>query len=62
MVTIPRKARLEADGALNLRVPMGLPESDVDVLIVLQPVGAHANPGPEDFFQETFEAFANHPN
>jgi hypothetical protein len=38
MVTIPVKTRLEANGTLNLRVPTGLPESDVDVVVIVQPV------------------------
>lgn len=61
MVTIPVKARLEPDGVLNLRVPTGLPEADVEVVIVVQPVEARTNTWPEDFFQETYGAFADHP-
>lgn len=61
MVTIPVKTRLEADGILNLRVPTGLPEADVEVVIVVQPVEARANTWPEDFFQETYGAFADQP-
>ncbi len=61
MVTIPVKTRLEADGVLNLRVPTGLPETDVEVVVVVQPVEAGASTWPEDFFQETYGAFADHP-
>jgi len=61
MVTIPVKTRLEAGGILNLRVPTGLPEADVEVVVVVQPVEAHANTWPEDFFQETYGAFTDHP-
>lgn len=61
MVKIPVKTRLEADGILNLRVPTGLPAMDVEVLVVIQPVEVHANKWPEDFFEETYGAFARHP-
>ncbi|MBV9269383.1 MAG: hypothetical protein JO061_24655 [Acidobacteriaceae bacterium] len=52
---------LEADGILYLRVPTGLPETDVEVVVVVQPVQASANGWPEDFFQETYGAFADQP-
>lgn len=61
MVTIPVKTRLEADGILNLRVPTGLPEADVEVVVVVQPVEARTNTWPEDFLQETYGAFADQP-
>lgn len=61
MVTISVKTRLEAGGILNLRVPTGLPEADVEVVIVVQPVEARANIWPEDFFQETYGALRQHP-
>jgi hypothetical protein len=61
MVTIPVKTRLEADGVLNLRVPTGLPEADVDVVVIVQPVDTRAQTWPKDFFIETYGAFADHP-
>lgn len=61
MVTIPVKTRLEANGILNLRVPTGLPEADVEVVVVVQPIEARANAWPEDFFQETYGALADQP-
>lgn len=61
MVTIPVKTRLQADGILNLRVPTGLSEADVEVVIVVQPVAARAKSWPEDFFEETYGAFGDHP-
>ena len=36
MLTVPVKARLEADGILKLLVPTGLPEADVDVIVIVQ--------------------------
>lgn len=61
MVTIPLKTRLEPDGILNLRLPTGLPETDVEVLVVVQPLETRGNRWPENFFQETYGAFADHP-
>lgn len=61
MVTIPIRTRLEANGILNLRVPTGLPEADVEVVVVVQPMEARVNAWPDDFFQETYGALADHP-
>ncbi len=61
MVTIPIKTRLEADGILNLRLPTGLPETDVEVVVVVQPVETRANRWPGDFFQETYGASDDQP-
>ena len=61
MVTIPVKTRLKPDGTLDLQVPTGLPESDVDVVVVVQPAAAQAESWPTHFFQETYGAFAESP-
>ncbi len=61
MLTIPVKARLEAGGVLNLRLLTGLPETDVEVIVVVQPVEARPKTWPEDFFCETYGAFPDHP-
>jgi hypothetical protein len=61
MLTIPVRTRLEAGGVLNLRLPTGLPEVDVEVVIIVQPVEAQAKTWPEDFFFETYGALADHP-
>ena len=61
MVTIPVKTRLEPDGILNLRVPTGLPEADVEVVVVVQPLPLRTEEWPENFFNETYGAFAGSP-
>lgn len=61
MVIIPVKTRLQADGILNLRVPTGLPEADVEVMVIVQPVDTRAQGWPKDFFIETYGAFADQP-
>jgi hypothetical protein len=61
MVAIPLRARLKPDGTLDLRVPTGLPESDVDVLVVVQPAAERVAHWPEGFIDETYGAFADAP-
>jgi hypothetical protein len=61
MLTIPTKARLEPNGTLSLRLPTGLPESDVEVVVIVQPVSGSVAHWPEDFFEQTYGAFAEHP-
>jgi hypothetical protein len=61
MVTIPLKTRLQADGILNLRVATGLPEADVEVVVIVQPVETCVQTWPKNFFLETYGAFADHP-
>ena len=60
MVTIPIRTRLQPDGTLDLRVSTGLPESDVEVLVVVQPTEVKRLLSPE-FIAETYGAFADHP-
>jgi hypothetical protein len=40
MTSFQLRGRVRADGTLDLQVPAGLPETDVEVLVVLQPVPA----------------------
>ena len=61
MVSISVKSRLNPDGTLSLNVPTGLPETDVEVLVVVQPLGgAEREPGTEEdgwpagFIAQTF--------
>ena len=61
MVTIPIKTRLQANGTLSLSVPTGLPESDVEVVVIVQPVSDSVAAWPKGFFEQTYGAFAEHP-
>jgi hypothetical protein len=68
MVSISVKARVRPDGALKLEVPTGLPETDVEVLIVVQPVAEGkdsrsetARSWPEGFFEETSGCLSDDP-
>ena len=61
------KARVKPDGSLQVAIPTGLPESDVDVLVVVRPVCAAPEEGPaigswpEGFFERTFGCLAEDP-
>lgn len=61
MITIPVKTRLDAAGMLNLHVATGLPEADVEVVVIVQPVATGHKTWPENFFRETYGAFADNP-
>ena len=60
MMTIPIKARIQPDGMLDRRLPTGLPESEVEVVVVIQPAESNST-WPEGFFEKTFGAFAEAP-
>ena len=60
-MTIKTKSRINPDGTLDLHVPTGLPEAEVDVTVVVQPIsGAREQPTAQDlgwppgFFERTF--------
>ena len=67
LTSISVKTRVRPDGTLQVAVSTGLPESDVDVLLVIRP----ANPGsanagtahswPANFFDNTFGSLADEP-
>lgn len=73
MVSIKTRSRVNAQGTLSLEVSTGLPESEVEVLVVLQPVHSAASATdveelgwPPGFFEETFgstrdQALQRHP-
>lgn len=68
MKSIQLKSRVKPDGTLELRVPTDLPESDVEVVVVVQPVLEEAGKGspealrwPPDFFERTAGAWQGEP-
>ena len=59
MFTFPARARTATDGTLSLAIPTGLPDADVDVLVVLEPVAgapATVREWPAGFFEKYFGA------
>jgi hypothetical protein len=68
MKSIHLKSRIKANGILELRVPTGLPESDVELVIVVQPIpSALQKESPEErgwlpeFFERTAGSLADDP-
>ena len=65
MTSISVKARVKPDGTLQVAVPTGLPESDVDVLLVIRPLSAGGatsrltHSWPAGFFDDTFGSLAD---
>jgi hypothetical protein len=62
------ESRIKANGILELCVPTGLPESDVEVVIVVQPIpDADEKKSPEElgwppeFFERTVGSLADDP-
>lgn len=58
MITFPTKARTDADGTLSLAIPTGLPDAEVEVVVVVEAAGREnavlADEWPEGYFTETF--------
>ena len=57
MITFPTKARTDANGTLSLAIPTGLPDAEVDVVVVVETAGretAVADEWPQGYFAETF--------
>jgi len=67
MTSISVKTRVRPDGTLQVVVPTGLPESEVDVLLLIRPAQAGststgtAQAWPADFFENTFGCLADAP-
>jgi hypothetical protein len=54
MITFPSKARTDAEGTLSLAIPTGLPDAEVDVVVVVEAAGrditAPSDKWPEGYF------------
>jgi hypothetical protein len=67
MVTISAKGRVKDDGTLDLHVATGLPETDVEVLLVLEPLvfkndeAARGTGWPDHYFEKTFGSLRDNP-
>ena len=64
--SISVKTRVRPDGTLQVVVPTGLPESEVEVLLLIRPAQAGTSAGtaqawPADFFANTFGCLADAP-
>ncbi|MBI1786232.1 MAG: hypothetical protein HYR60_01610 [Acidobacteria bacterium] len=64
MVTISVKSHTKPDGTLEVTVATGLPETDVDVLVVVQPRGEDEganNRWAPGFIDQTYGSFQDDP-
>jgi hypothetical protein len=68
MQSIQLKGHVQADGTLELCVPTGLPESDVEVIVVVQPTHREAEKTlpeerswPQGYFERTAGCLADDP-
>jgi hypothetical protein len=57
MITFPAKARTDADGTLSLAISTGLPDAEVDVVVVVEAAGRDMNV-PSDEWPDGY--FARH--
>ena len=67
MTSFNLRTRVKADGTLQVVVPTGLPESDVDVLVVVRPlkvggaIASSRSSWPEGFFDGTYGCLKDDP-
>ncbi len=68
MESIKLQTHVGQDGILNLRIPVGVRQTDVEVVVVLQKVlpeaagrEAPAREWPPGFFEQTFGSFRDEP-
>lgn len=67
MVSFSVKTRLMPDGTLQVAIPTGLPEADVDVLVIVNPLAGRGTRSttsgswPEEYFDKTYGCLAEDP-
>lgn len=66
MTTFPVKTKTGADGTLHLTIPTGLPDAEVEVLVVVEAKPAASSEWPPGVFETYFGAlkdidFRRHP-
>jgi hypothetical protein len=60
MHSVTLRSHVGADGILNLQVPVGLQDTDLEVMVIMQPLLTNAIKSPENsgwppgFFEQTF--------
>lgn len=65
MQSIKIRSQVGADGVLKLEIPLGLAETDLEVMVVFQPISAISEVEqlgwPANFFESTFGSFRDEP-
>jgi hypothetical protein len=66
MQSVKLRSHVGKDGILKLEIPLNLVDTDLEIMVVFQPVTSTA-PGPEDsgwpanFFEQTYGSFRTEP-
>ncbi len=63
METITLRSRVGADGLLKLQVPVNLTNTDLEVVLIVQPVASASQElgWPPGFFEQTYGSFRDQP-
>ena len=63
METITLHSRVGADGLLKLQVPLNLTNTELEVVLIVQPVASVAESlgWPQGFFEQTYGSFRDQP-
>ena len=61
MISVKTTAYVGPDGTLTVAVPTPLRETDVEVMVVVQPVTPEERGWPPGFFEATFGSLKNDP-
>lgn len=67
MNSIALKTHVGSDGRLRLNIPTGLTDTDLEVIVIMQPVITKPATKPKDlawppgFFEQTFGSFKDEP-
>jgi hypothetical protein len=58
MITFPAKARTDSEGTLSLAIPTGIPDAELDVLVVVKTTAhegvAPSAEWPDGYFERNF--------
>ena len=58
MMTFSKTARTAKDGTLSVAIPTGIPDSEVNVVVVVDTPSALTDEWPEAYFADTFGSIA----
>lgn len=61
MISVKTTAHVGPDGTLTLAVPTPLRETDVEVMVVVQPLALPARGWPPGFFEATYGSLKDDP-
>ena len=62
MQSLTLHTRVGKDGILKIETPIGLKDTELDVVLVLNPTGKEAKSWPSGFFERTFGSIPDLPD